>query len=201
MGFFLVPSDYSQETHSSVVPICIADTDSQGNPIHPDWVERGVVPVADPLRNIAQRFLRDPWRVSEITERAVHWLSRKHHGGLADEPSRRVLKHARWYAADLRVGGRRARRKADVGLFAARLQTVPEQYDLTNDLLVKDTLERLLAAVDREGRHDIRELASMMLRNCTTEEFESRFLQSRNGLSQRFYRGVRRVARATGITW
>ena len=201
MGFFVVPFDYNEETHSSIVPICIADTDSEGNPVNRDWIEHGVVPVADPLRNVAQRLLNDRWRVSEITEHAVHTLSRKHHGSLADEPSRRVLNYVRWFAADLRVGGRRARCKADVELFAAKLQTIPEPYDLVSDLLAKDTLNRLLEALDRQGSHDLHEMASMMLRDCAISEFEERFRTSRNTLSQRFYRGVRRVAGATGIVW
>jgi len=201
MGFFVVPSNYSEKTHPSVIPICVADTDSEGNPIQRAWVECGVVPVADPLRNIAERVLREPWRVSEITERAVHWLSRKHHGSVAAEPSRRVLNHARWYAADLRAGSRRARRKADVELYAAKLQTFPEQYDLISDLLARDTFNRLMQALDRHGSHDIREMASMMLRDCVAAEFEGRFGQSRNAVSQRFYRGVRRAAGAAGITW
>ena len=201
MGFFIVPSDYGEETHPSVIPICIADTDSEGNPIHPAWIERGVVPVADPLRNIAERVLRERWRVSEITEQAVHWLSRKHHGSVANDPSRRVLNHARWYAADLRAGSRRARRKADVEIIVARLQTIPDEHDPNSDLLARDTFNRLMEALDHHGSPEIREMAAMIVRECRTAEFEGRFRQSRNALTQRFYRGMRRVAEAAGITW
>ena len=201
MGFFVVPSDFSEESHSSVVPICIADTDSEGNPINRAWVDYGVVPVADPLRKVAQRVLDDAWRVSEITERAVHWLSRKYGGSLAVYPSRRVLNHARLYAVDLRAGGRRARRHADVEMFDARLQTFPDPYDLTSDVLARDTLNRLRQALDREGSHDIREMATMIMWDCAPNEFESRFQRSRNTLTQRFYRVVRRVAASSGITW
>jgi len=201
MGFIVVPFDYNEELHSSVVPICIADMDCEGNPIHREWVEHGVVPVADPLRKIAKRVLNDAWRVSEITERAVHSLSRKHGGILGDEPSRRVLNRARWHAEDLRVGGRRARRKTEVELFAVTLETLPDRYDLFSDLETKETLTRLMEALDREGSHDICEMASMIMWDCAAREFENRFQRSRNTLSQRFYRGVRRVAAATRITW
>jgi len=201
MGFFVVPYDYREESHSSVIPIFIADTDSEGNPIRPEWIELGVVPIADPLRRIAQRVLFDVWRVSEVTEHAVHWLSRKHDGRLADDPSHRVLNHARWYAADLRVGGRRARRRADVELIRARMQAYPAQDDLIADLLARDTLQRLMEAVDRCGSPEFREMAEMMVRNCASEEFVGRFGQSRNTLSQSFYRTMRRVARKTRITW
>jgi hypothetical protein len=55
--------------------------------------------------------------------------------------------------------------------------------------------------LDRQGMHDIREMVPMMLRGCDAHEFVSRFGKSRNTLTQRFYRGMRRAAAATGITW
>src|ERR1022692_2552875 len=201
MGASVVLSDYNEESNFSVVPICIGDIDPEGNPIHRAWVEQCVVPIADPLRKIATRVLNDVWRVSEITERAVHSLSRKHHGDLGDEPSLRVLKRAHWYAEDLRAGGRRARRKTEVELFAAKLETLQDQFDMISDLEAKDTLDRLMEELDRQGLHDVREMVPMMLRDCTAHEFEVRFGKSRNTISQRFYRGMRRAAKAAGITW
>jgi hypothetical protein len=201
MEVIIVPFDYKEKLNSSVVPICIGDIDSDGNPIHLEWVERGVVPVADPLRKIAQRLLNDVWRVSELTERTVHSLSRKHGGDLGDDPSLRVLKRAHWYAEDLRVGGRRARRKTEVELFTETLETLEDQFDLVSVLSATDTLDRLMEELDRQGLHDIREMVPMMLRGCDAHEFVSRFGKSRNTLTQRFYRGMRRAAAATGITW
>jgi hypothetical protein len=201
MEVIIVPFDYKEESHSSVVPICIGDIDSDGNSIHLEWVERGVVPIADPLRKIAQRVLNDVWRVSELTERAVHSLSRKHGGDLGVDPSLRVLKRAHWYAEDLRVGGRRARRKTEVELFTETLETLEDQFDLVSVLAATDTLDRLMEELDRQGLHDIREMVPMMLRGCDAHEFVSRFGKSRNTLTQRFYRGMRRAATATGITW
>jgi hypothetical protein len=201
MEVIIVPFDYKEEANFSVVPICIGDIDSDGNPIYREWVERGVVPVADQLRKVAQRVLNDVWRVSELTERSVHALSRKHGGSLGDDPSQRVLKRAHWYAEDLRVGGRRARRKTEVELFSAKLETLQDHFDLVSELVAKDTLDRLMEELDRQGMHDIREMVPMMLRDCDAREFVSRFQKSRNTLSQRFYRGMRRAAAATGITW
>ena len=152
MGVIIVPFNYNEESNFSVVPICIGDIDPDGNPIHRAWVEQGVVPVADPLRKIASRVLSDVWRVSEITERAVHSLSRKHHGDLGDEPSLRILKRAHWYAEDLRAGGRRARRKTEVELFTAKLETLQDQFDLVSRLEAQDTLDRLKdAGPDQDG--------------------------------------------------
>jgi hypothetical protein len=201
MEVIIVPFDYKEESNFSVVPICIGDVDSDGNPIYREWVERGVVPVADQLRKIAQRVLNDVWLVSELTERSVHSLSRKHGGNLGDDPSLRVLKRAHWYAEDLRVGGRRARRKTEVELLATKLETLQDRFDLVSDLVAKDTLDRLMEELDRQGLHDIREMVPMMLRDCDAREFVSRFQKSRNTLSQRFYRGMRRAAEVAGITW
>jgi hypothetical protein len=94
MGAIVVPYDYTEESNFYVIPICIGDIDPDGYPIHRAWVEHGIVPIADPLRKIAGRVLNDVWSVSEITERAVHSLSRKHREDLGDEPSLRVLKRA-----------------------------------------------------------------------------------------------------------
>jgi hypothetical protein len=201
MEVIIVPFDYKEESNFSVVPICIGDIDSDGNPIYREWVERGVVPVADQLRRISKRVLNDVWRVSELTERSVHSLSWRHGRDLGDDPTLRVLKLAHWYAEDLRVGGRRVRRKTEVELLATKLETLQDQFDLVSDLAAKDTLDRLMEELDRQGLHDIREMVPMMLRGCDAREFVSRFQKSRNTLSQRFYRGMRRAASAAGITW
>ena len=70
------------------------------------------MPVVDRLVRIAERLLSDKYRASEITEYAVHSLSRKHGENVGDRPAVRVLNRARLHAEDLRVGGRRARRKS-----------------------------------------------------------------------------------------
>ena len=201
MEVIIVPFDYKEESNFSVVPICIGEIDSDGNPIYREWVDRGVVPVADQLRKISKRVLNDVWRVSELTERSVHSLSRKHGGDLGDDPTLRVLKLAHWYAEDLRVGGRRVRRKTEVELLATKLETLQDQFDLVSDLAAKNTLDRLMEELERQGLHDIREMVPMMLRGCDAREFVSRFQKSRNTISQRFYRGMRRAAAAAGITW
>jgi hypothetical protein len=111
------------------------------------------------------------------------------------------LKQAHWYAEDLRVGGRRARRKTEVELFTETLETLEDQFDLVSRLVATDTLDRLMEELGRQGVHDIREMVPMMLRECDAREFVSKFGKSRNTLSQRFYRGMRRAAAAAGITW
>ena len=195
-----IPFDYDEKSAGSIVPICIDDIDSEGNLIHPGLIELGVVPVADLLRKIAARVLNDKWRVSEITELAVHSLWRTDRENFGDAPSHRILNRARWFAEDLRVGGRRARRKADVELFTTTLETLQDQFDLTAHLEARDTLDRLMEQLERLGMDDVREMVPMMLRDCDAEELVHRFRKSRNTISQRFYRGMRKAAAAAGIT-
>jgi hypothetical protein len=201
VALIIVPFDYKEDSHFSIVPICIGEVDAYGNPIYREWVESGVVPVADELRKIARRVLRDVWRVSELTERVVHSLSRKYGFDLGVDPSLRVLKLARWHAEDLRVGGRRVRRKTEVELFAATLDTLQDQFDLISDLVAKDALDRLMKELDRQGLHAVRDMVPMMLRDCTPDEFTGHFQKIRNTLAKRFYRGMRKAAKAKGITW
>ena len=194
-----IPFDYDEKSAGSVVPICIDDIDSEGNLIHPALIDLGVVPVADLLRKLAARVLNDRWRVSEITELAVHSLWRSNRENFRDAPSLRILNRAHWFAEDLRVGGRRARRKTDVALFAGTIETLQDQYDLIAHLEAKETIDRLVEQLERLGMDDVREMVPMMLSDCDAEELIRRFGKSRNTISQRFYRGMRKAAAAAGI--
>lgn len=201
MAVITIPFDFDEKTANPIVPICISDTDCEGNRIHHGWFERGVVPVADPLRKVAHRVLKDKWRVSEITEKAVHSLWRTHGENFGDEPSLRVLKRAHWYAEDLRVGGRRVRRKTEVELFTATLEALQDQFNLAADFETKDTLDRLVNQLEMLGLETVREMVPMMLRDCDADEFTTRFGKSRNTISQQFYRGMRKAAKAAGVSW
>ena len=76
---------------------------------------------------LAERLLHDKWRASEIAEPVVHRLYLAFGSNLGVEPSLRVLKGAHWVAEDLRVGGRRARRKADVELFFQTMEAMEDR--------------------------------------------------------------------------
>ncbi|HEX4769721.1 MAG TPA: hypothetical protein VH351_02755 [Bryobacteraceae bacterium] len=147
MPVFTVPLDYNETVDRLTVPICVSDVDNRGNPVHFEWIERGVAPVADKLVGLAGRLLHDKWRASEITEPIVHQLSHDFGLNLGVEPSARVLSEARWYAEDLRAGGRLARRKTDVELFAHTLESLEDQVDFAKSLMAKDLLDRLVCQV------------------------------------------------------
>ena len=47
MAVITIPFAYDERTHLTIVSICIADTDSEGNAVHRGWIDFGVVPVVD----------------------------------------------------------------------------------------------------------------------------------------------------------
>ncbi len=192
MAVFTIPFNYDETVDRFTVPICISDTDEQGNSVHFGWIERGVAPVADKLVQLAGRMLHDKWRASEITEPVVHRISREFGADLGDEPSVRVFHRAQWYAEDLRVGGRRARRKTDVELFIHTFEALEDQFDLANSVAAQNTLNRLMDQLTELGLDDVREMVPMMLMECDAHEFRQRFKKSRNAVTQQFYRGMRK---------
>ncbi len=201
MPVITIPLDYNEKLHPSVVPICINDTDPQGNVIHRDWFELGVAPVANNLRRVAQRVLNDVWRVSEITERAVHSIWRNHGSNLGSEPGIEVYKRAKWYAEDLRTGGRRVRSGTEVELFSETLNLLKDQFDLARDAENRDTLDKLMARASELGMADAVAMVPMMLRGCSAEEYVARFGKRRNTLTQMFFRNMRKAADTGTISW
>jgi hypothetical protein len=201
MAVITIPFNYNEITHPQTIPICIADTDSKGNPVHRVWIEQGVVPVVDRLLHIAQRLLSDKYRASEITEYAVHSLSRIHGDNIGEYPTVKVLNRARLYAVDQRAGGRRARRKLDLELFVETLDLLEDQFDLAAFCESKVMLDKIVEQLDPLGLDRVKETLPWMLLNTDGSELTSLFGQKRNTITTRFYRGMRKAADAAGITW
>jgi hypothetical protein len=201
MEMITVPLDYDEKIHPQIIPICIADTDAHGNSVHRGWIEHGVVPVADRLVSIADRLLSDKYRASEISEYAVHSLSRTHGANIGDRPAIKVLNRARLHAVDLRAGGRRARRKLNVELFVETLNSLEDQYNFVAAFENAETLNKIVAQLDVLGLDRVRETLPWMLRNAAGREIASQFGQKRNTITTRFYRGMRKAAVAAGISW
>ena len=201
MPVITIPFDYDEKLHPRVVPICICNTDLEGNMIHPDWFERGVAPVADNLRRVAQRALNDVWRVSEITEHAVHSIWRNRGSDLGTNPGLIVYKRAKWYAEDLRAGGRRARIGTEVELFSETVDHLRDQFDLISQAENEDTLDKLVAKATELGMTDVVAMVPMMLRGCSAEQYVKRFGKKRNTLAQMFFRNMRKAADAADISW
>lgn len=200
MAVFTIPNSYDASVDRITVPICINDTDDEGNAVHFGWIERGVVPIANKLVELAGRMLLDEWRASEIAEPVVHKLSREFGPDLGVDPTTRVLKRAHWYAEDLRVGGRRVRRKTDVELFVQSIEALEDQFDLVNSVAAKDALDRVKEQLTNLGLHEVRLMIPMMLAECDAQDYRDRFKKSRNAVTKQFYRGMRKAAQAAGLT-
>jgi DNA-directed RNA polymerase specialized sigma24 family protein len=199
MDVITIPFNYAEMNDPTVVPICISDTDALGNPVHREWIDHGVVPVTGHLLRIAERLLGDKFRASEITEYAVHSLSRTHGSEIGDRPTVKVLNRARYHAVDLRSGGRRYRRKLDVELFSETLDSLEDQYDFAAALEARDTLDRIMAEVDRLGLERVKEILPYMLRNAEGGELLNIFGEKRNTITKRVYRALRKAAESAGI--
>ena len=199
MAVVTVPFDYDENTHSAVVPICVTDVDDHGKPIDDRLIKKGIVPAAEQLRAIAERILADVYRASEIAEFALHSVWRTYGPNFGDEPHVIILRRARSHAQDLRVGGRRARRKKDVELFELTVNTLRDRFNFAEVLQTEDTIDWLVAELKRSNMSDLAEMVPMMLQECTPEQFMARFGMSRNTLSQRFYRNVRKMIKSAGL--
>jgi DNA-directed RNA polymerase specialized sigma24 family protein len=201
MDVITIPFNYAEANDPTIVPICIADTDALGNPVHREWIDQGVVPVTDQLVRTAERLLGDKFRASEITEYAVHSLSRTHGSRIGDRPTVNVLNRARHNAIDLRAGGRRYRRKLNVELFSRTLDSIEDQYDFAGAVEAQVTLDRIMSEVERLGLDHVREILPYMLNNVEGKELSRRFGQKRNTVTKCFYRALRKAAESAGITW
>lgn len=169
MEVIVIPFEYerlSPVEQAAIIPICIKSTDDEGKLIDRGWFE-AAAEVQEPLRALARFWLYDVWRVSEITEAAVHkmWLLHGHH--LGRKPSSRVYAAAKWQAQDLRVGDWQSRRRtlqtfSDLeAAFRQRLLVDPTDYGklYLDDLFFKDLAERL----SNEGLPDVRQMLVLLL--------------------------------------
>jgi hypothetical protein len=200
MELITVPFDYDEKLHPDIVPICICDTDRKGNPVHSDWIEFGVAPIADRLRGLSSRLLGDVFRVSEIAESVVHAVSRKRGADLGTNPDLLVYKSAEWCALDLKSGGRRLRTGHDVELFVETIEQLCDAFDLITAMEAQDTLDKLVAKAAELGMRDAVAMVPMMLRGCEADEYMRRFGKKRNTLTQMFFRHMRKAAKAADLS-
>jgi hypothetical protein len=74
------------------------------------WFDAGVVPAAKTLRWLAESYLGDKWRVSELAEYVVHKLAARHGDKTGEKPWRQVIVWAQWEVLTLKAGSRWLRR-------------------------------------------------------------------------------------------
>jgi hypothetical protein len=59
----------------------------------------------------------------------------------------------------------------------------------------------LVAHLEVLGLDKVKELVPWMLRNAEGHELSGEFGQKRNTITTRYYRGMRKAAKAAGISW
>jgi hypothetical protein len=79
------------------------------------------------------------------------------------------------------------------------VEAVEDQFNLENLIAAQDMLDRLVDKLTELGMEDVRAMVPMMLLECDADEYRHRFKKSRNTVTQQFYRGVRKAARAAGL--
>ena len=197
-----IPFDFEElptDHRKSIVPICIARLDANGEEIAWGWFD-AVVPIQDSLRALARRRLNDVWRVSELTELSVHNLWRRHRHNLGFAPSRRIYKRASWDVEDLRKSGWRNRRGRELALDAMEevareyMQRDPTDYEGEYQFWLR--VDEVDARLKARGREDVRAMLDLMIRGHKWSEISDQFDEPEPNLRRRFARWMKELRRA-----
>ncbi len=198
MPVVTIPFDFENlEDKTSVVPICVCDTDRHGRKIGWGWFT-AVVPIADLLRRLARRRLDDVWRVSELTELSVHDLWYAHGEDYGKWPQWRIYRHAKWKAEDLRYGSWRVRKGREVALgeLEAALRA---RGDHAAEYERREIVDILRRELQESGQDDIADMLDQILHGCRWDDVavhlgEEPTKRTVNTLQRRFWRAIERFA-------
>lgn len=173
------------------------DTDENGETICFGWIE-AVVPIQEKLRTLSRRVLGDVWRVSEVTDIAIHQFWRQYREGPGCHPSFRVYRTAKRAAHILEDPGGREHLARNLLLDAL------EGY--RRDALIADTVDTergyqanldigwLEKKVREMGRKSELDAYRMLRAGYDWHEISQRIGESPNTLHLRFQRLVRGIA-------
>lgn len=202
MGVVIIPFDYEQlpeAQRNSIIPICIAAADHQGNLIARIWFEQGVAPVQEQLRGIARYKLGDVHRVSELAEATVHKLWKRHGENAGILPWHRVLTWAVWEAREMAMGGSNWRMKHTVPLALTMLDqecfgssmTDPNRYE---EIYEQDLLFELIERrTEEEHRPEIRQIFKLWREGYEWDEIATRLgVPNPQTLKKQFWRWIKR---------
>jgi hypothetical protein len=192
--YVIIPPDHAER---GIVPICISDVDYEGRRVFPAWIE-AVKPIADPLREMTAVITGDVHNVSLISEGAVHSLSARNGEKLGDKPSSQVFAAARWRAKNYAAGGSAKRKRKEIEFrefFNESLQSPPSFDRAISD---RDFVDRLRQRARDASRPDLEIMIDLYLSE-SEEKIAEVFnvlpnTQERNTLSQRLFRGIRKLA-------
>jgi DNA-directed RNA polymerase specialized sigma24 family protein len=215
MSVVTIPFDYDKlKDPSSVVPICIEDTDREGRRIAWGWFT-AVVPIANRLRHLARQRLDDVWRVSELAESTVHAVWYKYGDNLGLWPTSRLWHHAKWNVEDLRVGGWRARQSVEEPLpedetaldaiiqradRAALSALMPGgRWDFEKEIERRQFFDALVKKMKMRGDIQAGEMVELLCHGMDREEISALFDKRPNTLAQNLHRSIRRALKELGL--
>ncbi len=192
MPIVTIPFDYNPLRDVQIVPICMQDTDCEDCPIDRRWFE-AVVPIAEPLRKLSKRVLYDVWRVSELTEMAVHALWRKHLYNLGRNPSSQIYAQASWTAKDLAAGGRNNRRGVNVELYDSLLAKLRSTSDVHREVSAEELREAIRRELRERGMAKTDEVFDMYLYGHRWNEIAEVLGKKPKAATKEFWRRINRV--------
>jgi hypothetical protein len=199
MGLVTIPFDFQEICDpQKVIPICIEDTDRYGCAINPGWFH-AVLPIADPLRQLARRILGDAWRVSELAEGSVHaqWYERR--DDLGRNPSARIYAHAKWRVQDLRAGGRNVRRGIEVEFLVAVHASLLSADNLSSHAEMQEIVAALDQHFQRSGVPHVSEMMDLWLYGWSWPEIADHIGKQPKAATKDFWRWFRRGLRQLNL--
>jgi DNA-directed RNA polymerase specialized sigma24 family protein len=197
MAVITIPFDYDPRRDSNcVVPICLNDTDNNGEKIFFGWIE-AVVPVQDKLKALSIRVLGDVWRVSELTELTIHHLWHKYRENVGCNPSFRVYATARRTAHGLEDPGARVHLALNISLDAIeeyrRDAVIANTADTERGYRINLDLQRIERKLKELGRRNEIEVYRMLKAGYYWSEIGERVGEHPNTVYRRFRRLLRRI--------
>jgi hypothetical protein len=199
METVIIPFDFmtlSSDEQTRIVPICLARNDAEGKNIAWGWFE-AVAKIQMPLRLLADRVLKDVWRVSEVADLAVQSVWVNHGNDFGRRPEGRIYSQATSYARDLRVGTRRQR----VGLTVAlegldqlvrdRVLIDPADYDAR--YMAGIQLSQLTQRAQDAGRSDVSYMLDLLRDGCNWEEIGQLTEKNPDTVRRQFWRWMQRL--------
>lgn len=190
-GLAVIPADY-REGSSGVVPIYVRTADEAGNRINQAWIG-ALARAAHKVRFYARFWLFDEWRSSELGDETVQDMWGLHKDALGLRPHNQISVHAKWKAREKRSGDRRVKDGLDVELLDHILDTLEQSPGFDEQIEIHDYWDRLEEQLIEMGMADIREILQVA-RYDGELRFESKNNESRNTVSKRFYRAIRKAA-------
>jgi hypothetical protein len=205
MGVVIIPSDYEQlpeGRRKTIIPIYIESEDRHGNPIHPDWFDRGVVPIHTELIKLAGSALGDRRMVSDIAQPCVHKLWYRHGDDLGERPYRRVWREALWEARDLAWGGWRYRRGRIVNLSLEQIDhEIPagnlDEQDASATYDRKILLGSMRKTMRAQGAEEMIRIHDLLLAGHNWAEIGEHIGKTADTIKHQFHRHARRTFRET----